>query len=351
MRESGQRRRSLRWLRKLHLHTAHSSERVKQSAWYLADNAENADADIHHRSAEAQAEPQTGPAKTDGRQREMLQAAIRATTTTKASQFFCTKHKKISWQLQGTGLALGSGDWDWDWDWDGDGDCCVPGSAIGINHLTGSVASLVAPTTTSMWPLKDVCCLVALFVHLAFAFAFHGSGRGHCKLKSKSVSPATGNRQPATGNDNKAAPALVSVAHHLVLVRILWLVIISLCAVWDSVCRAAGQSASLLLSSILLYSVPDPVSLPSCVSALVDHRPQCKYVESLVRILCSFLCPALWLCPGKGPRRTLAAAMGAPPETQSAQRTSRSSGNAAEIIISACHICFSTLLLRYFFVL
>lgn len=46
----------------------------------------------------------------------------------------------------------------------------VPGSAIGINHLTGSVASLVAPTTTSMWPLKDVCCLVALFVHLAFGF-------------------------------------------------------------------------------------------------------------------------------------------------------------------------------------
>lgn len=118
MRESGQNRRSLRWLRKLHLHTAHSSERVKQSAWYLADNAENADADadIHHRSAEAQAEPQTGPAKTDGRQREMLQAAIRATTT-KASQFFCTKHKKISWQLQGTGLASGSGDWVWGWGW------------------------------------------------------------------------------------------------------------------------------------------------------------------------------------------------------------------------------------------
>lgn len=46
----------------------------------------------------------------------------------------------------------------------------MPGSAIGINHLTGSVASLVAPTTTSMWPLKDVCCLVALFVHLAFGF-------------------------------------------------------------------------------------------------------------------------------------------------------------------------------------
>lgn len=118
-------------------------------------------------------------------------------------------------------------------------------------------------------------------------------GTSHCKLKSKSVSPATGNRQPATGNDNKAAPALVSVAHHLVLLRILWLVIISMCAGWHSVCRAAGQSASLLLSSILLYSVPDPVSLPSCVSALVDHRPQCKYVESLVRILCSFLCSAL----------------------------------------------------------
>lgn len=159
---------------------------------------------------------------------------------------------------------------------------------------------------------------------------------------------ATSNQQPATGNDNKAAPALVSVAHHLVLVRILWLVIISMCAGWHSVCRAAGQSASLLLSPIIHYSVPDPVSLPSCVSALVDHRPQCKYVESLVRILCSFLCSALWLCPGKELRRTLAAAMGAPPETQSAQRTSRSSGNAAEIIISACHICFSTLLLRYF---
>lgn len=53
------------------------SERVKQSAWYLADNAANADvdadADIHHRSAEAQ----TGPAKTDGRQREMLRAPRR----------------------------------------------------------------------------------------------------------------------------------------------------------------------------------------------------------------------------------------------------------------------------------
>lgn len=64
------------------------------------------------------------------------------------------------------------GDWHRDWDEDR---CvcmfvCVPGSAIGINHLTGSVASLVAPTTTSMWPLKDVCCLVALFVHLAFGF-------------------------------------------------------------------------------------------------------------------------------------------------------------------------------------
>lgn len=55
-------------------------------------------------------------------------------------------------------------------DWDEDRCVCVPGSAIGINHLTGSVASLVAPTTTSMWPLKDVCCLVALFVHLAFGF-------------------------------------------------------------------------------------------------------------------------------------------------------------------------------------
>lgn len=66
-------------MRKLHLHTAHSthSERVEQSAWYLADNAANADADadadIHHRSAEAQ----TGPAKTDGRQREMLRAPRR----------------------------------------------------------------------------------------------------------------------------------------------------------------------------------------------------------------------------------------------------------------------------------
>lgn len=126
-----------------------------------------------------------------------------------------------------------------------------------------------------------------------------------------------------------------------------------MCAGWHSVCRAAGQSASLLLSPILLYSVADPVPVPSCVSALVDHRPQCKYVESLVRILCSFLCSALWLCPGKGTRRTLAAAataMGAPPETQrTAQPTSRSSENAAEIIISACHICFSTVLLRYFF--
>lgn len=57
-------------------HRTHS-ERVKQSAWYLADNAANADgdadADIHHRSAEAQ----TGPAKTDGRQREMLRAPRR----------------------------------------------------------------------------------------------------------------------------------------------------------------------------------------------------------------------------------------------------------------------------------
>lgn len=57
-------------------HCTHS-ERVKQSAWYLADNAANADADadadIHHRSAEAQ----TGPAKTDGRQREMLRAPRR----------------------------------------------------------------------------------------------------------------------------------------------------------------------------------------------------------------------------------------------------------------------------------
>lgn len=54
-------------------HCTHSG-RVKQSAWYLADNAANADrdadADIHHRSAEAQ----TGPAKTDGRQREMVRA-------------------------------------------------------------------------------------------------------------------------------------------------------------------------------------------------------------------------------------------------------------------------------------
>jgi len=41
-----------------------------------------------------------------------------------------------------------------------------PCLACGINHLTGSVASLVAPTTTattshfSMWPLKDICLFV-----------------------------------------------------------------------------------------------------------------------------------------------------------------------------------------------
>lgn len=97
-------------MRKLHLHTAHW-QRVKQSAWYLADNAANADADtdIHHRSAEAQAEPSKL-----GRPRRMADSAkccelqaTTTTTTTKASQFFCSKHKKISWQLQEKGLELG----------------------------------------------------------------------------------------------------------------------------------------------------------------------------------------------------------------------------------------------------
>lgn len=119
-------------MRKLHLHTAHW-QRVKQSAWYLADNAANVDADgdadIHHRSAEAQAEPSKL-----GRPRRMadsakcceLQATTTTTTMTKASQFLCSKHKKISWQLQGEGLGLGWGeDWKGDRNGDWDEDCCV----------------------------------------------------------------------------------------------------------------------------------------------------------------------------------------------------------------------------------
>lgn len=66
-------------------------------------------------------QPRRKPSRKLGRPRRMadsakcckLRAASRATkTTTKASQFFCTKHEKISWQLQGTGLGLRLGDWE-----------------------------------------------------------------------------------------------------------------------------------------------------------------------------------------------------------------------------------------------
>jgi len=83
-----------------------------------------------------------------------------------------------------------------------------PCLACGINHLTGSVASLVAPTTTattshfSMWPLKDICLFVRhpgsqsasrSVGRLVLAFCIPCTmKRSHCKLKSKSVAKGAG---------------------------------------------------------------------------------------------------------------------------------------------------------------
>lgn len=221
----------------------------------------------------------------------------------------------------------------------------MPGSAIGINHLTGSVASLVAPTTTSMWPLKDVCCLVALFVHLAFAFAFRGWGRGHCKLKSKSVSPATGNWEPATttssASSRQRSSSSRACAHPLAChhQHVRWLAGSAFVALQANLLRSA---LSLSLSRIL-FCARSCSQLRKC-----PGRPQTTV--QICRVACanSLLFYALHFdfAPAKGRAGHLQQPQqlwGAPRDT-----ASRSSGNAAEIIISACHICFSTLLLCYF---
>lgn len=111
---------------------------------------------------------------------------------TEDSQFFCTKHKKISYQVCS---------WDSVWAWIQASEplwpslgisewvsvcfglwACEACLACGINHLTGSVASLVAPTTTaattghfSMRPLKDICLFVCLSAGSVWfwLFAFH----------------------------------------------------------------------------------------------------------------------------------------------------------------------------------
>lgn len=102
--------------------------------------------------------------------------------------------------------------------------------------------------------------LVCLFVHLAFAFQ---TGRGHCKLKSKSVNPA---------NDCNREEKEQLVSQVIIL--------------WSS--RSAASSLSSTLVSKLFVALQANMAQsfcrhpgPNCVSALVDHRPQHKYVLNL----------------------------------------------------------------------
>lgn len=314
---------SLRWLRKLHLHTAHS-ERVKQSAWYLADNAANADADadIHHRSAEAQ----TGPAKTDGRQREMLRAPRRQ----KPVNFSAANTRKLVGRKRDwNGERDCKGDWHRDWDEDRCVCVCVCAwqrhwhKSLDRKRCKPCCAhnNFYVAIKRRLLPRRFVCPFGFWLLPLLLALPLHSLARDEAianwNRNQLAQQAATATRQ----RGNKTAPALSSAQ-----------LIISCSSGLSSSAGTAGQSAAPLCA----VPVPDPDS--SCVSALVEHRPQRKYVELLCSffMLCTLTLPKPDTCNSSS-----SSSEGAPKDSRSG-----SSGNAAEIIISACHICFSMLLLR-----
>lgn len=155
-------RAACRWLRKLHLHTTHRRTRTRTTKCVvLGRQCRRRRRRRRRHSSQISRAAETGTEDSKSQRRRQ-----------KAANFSAANTRKLVSNLAGR--------WDWVWScvWDfncngRDSDCdsgwdsgCVPASSIGINHLTGSVASLVAPTTTSMWPLKDVCSFVCLpFLH------------------------------------------------------------------------------------------------------------------------------------------------------------------------------------------